>query len=156
MKIKDIKRKIKGRKTKKCSSKVYEYTFKNLSSLRFDDLVDLMGMETTFKLLDIFSGGYIYIPKKSTIKKDFIHAIIRTEAIELIKEIKVVSKVVTLLANKYNLHEEHIYKLLGLKNNDALDKDIFIRKAEIDNIKDENLLYLLKNNWDLLKEHNLI
>ena len=122
-----------------------------------DDLVDIMGIDVACKLLDVFSGGYMYIPKKSTIKKDFLHAIIRKEAEQLQKLDKEPTiKIVINLANKYNLHIETIYRILGLKNSNSMDKDKFKQKHKIDKIRDENLLNLLKNNWDKLSSHSLI
>jgi len=158
MKIKDVKLKVRGRPRKdKLPPKIYEYMIKNLSSLRFDDLIDIMGIDAACKLLDLFSGGYMYIPKKSAIKKDFLHALIRYEYDYLItSEEYNITNSVKLLANKYGLHEEMIYKILGRKNNDALNKEIFKRKLQIDRIRDVNLLNILKNNLDKLKAHDLI
>lgn len=156
MKIGNVKVRVKGRQ--KLSPKIYEYTIKNLSSIRFDDLVDIMGIDVACKLLDVFSGGYMYIPKKSTIKKDFLHAIIRKEAEQLYKaeETPNMEKIVYTLANKYNFHAETIYRILGIKYSIKENKDKFKQKHKIDKIRDENLLNLLKNNWDKLTSHGLI
>jgi len=115
-----------------------------------------MGVDIACKLLDTFSGGYMYIPKKSTIKKDFLHALIRLEAKTIKKEEHLkMTEIVRLLANKYVLDEETIYRILGIKNTDSLEKGIFKKKKQIDYIRDENLLSILKKNWDKLVYHKL-
>ena len=157
MKIQDVKIKVRGRpKKSKLPPKIYEYMIKNLSSLRFDDLVDIMGIDAACKLLDLFSGGYMYIPKKSAVKKDFIHAMIRATAEQLRQEKFKMVEIVKMIASNYPVKEEMIYKILGLKNSDAMNKEKFKKKIQIDNIRDKNLINLLKNNFEKLKAYQLI
>jgi hypothetical protein len=157
VKITDVNLRVKGRKNKNIPVRVYNYTIKNLNSLRFDDLVDIMGIDVACKLLNLFSGGSMYIPKKSSIRKDFLHAIIRKEA-EHLKEVDKIGivKLVEMLSAKFGYSKETIYQILGYKNSNALPKGKFIQKKKIDTVRDENLLSLLKSHYEKLKRNNLI
>ncbi len=158
MKISELPFKVKTRENKKTPNrKVYNYIIKNVGSIRFNDLVDLMGIDIACTFLDIFGGASIYIPKKSSLKKDFLHTIISAEAQELYKKEKNICTIIAgELSKKYSLHIASIHKILGLKNIDAIEKEKFKKKVQIDYIRDEALLTILKNNWDLIQSHDLI
>jgi len=154
--IKEVKVNFKSRHKKKHPLKTYEYTLRKVSSLRIDNLIEKFGIETTLKLLNNFEGTSIYIPKKQTIRTNFLHTIIRKEAKELIKEKNNQAEVVRTLAKKYNKHIESIYRILGRKNVDSIDEFKFDRRNQINKIRDENLLYILKKYWKELNDNDLV
>jgi hypothetical protein len=156
MKVNTIPVKVKGRTRKKLPPDVFKYTLKKLNSLRFNDLVYILGVDSSCKLLDYFSGGYIYIPSKKTIKRDFINALIRQEAKYLKEDGKSIRSIAQFLSHKYNKHPETIFMLLGVKNTDSMEKDKFQKKNQINAIRDETLLFLLENNLEKLRLHSLI
>jgi hypothetical protein len=154
MKVSNHKKRVKGRAA---SKKVYEYTIKSIGSLRFNDIVEIMGVDAACKFFEYFAGCYIYIPTKKSIKTDFVHALIRHEAGVLKTEELKINKVVEILAGKYGLHQETVYKILGLKNSDTcVDTKLFKQKIKIDEIRDTHLLAILSEHWKLLKKYGLL
>ena len=154
MKVTKIKKTVKNKK--RAASKVYEYTLKNISSLRFNDLMDIMGVDAACSMFNYFSGSYIYIPNKKTIKKDFLHAIIRNEASNDFDPQTPIAKIVRILSGKYSLTEITIYNILGIKNTDGMNKKLFEQKIKIDKIRDENLLSIVSVYWETLKRNGLL
>lgn len=145
--------------------KMYHYTMKNLTSMKFDDMIDIFGIDVACKLVKEYSGCRIYIPRLSSLKKDLKHTLIRAEWKMLKRKGKPPLyrpykriELARILRSKYGLTESIIFQIVGEERQTSKYpvKAVYKKKIQISKIRDKNLLYIMQNYWDKLKDCGLV
>jgi hypothetical protein len=96
------------------------------------DLVDIIGMNNTLKLVSVFGGETITIPSRETIKNDLIDVIIYTTILQDPEN----QTSIDILSNRFSLTSREIKKRFKkaskLFEEGGVSKKITIDKAEIE------------------------
>jgi Mor family transcriptional regulator len=71
------------------------------------DLVYVLGMDIFLEVINHCGGGYIYLPSKSSIKRNTRNRLIRKDFIKGLSHIQI--------ANKYNISDTQVRNILKVK-----------------------------------------
>jgi hypothetical protein len=145
------------KKTRKRKDYLYEYHLKELTGLRFTNLVEMFGIDGACAVVERIGGQRLYIPKKSTLRADFRLAAFRTELNEMLENDTPRPEIVEQLSWKYGYSNYSINQLIRKRTFIHNKYKVKIPlQMEVIKIRDAQLMELVKKYGDKIEKLGLI